>query len=170
MLVLFKMAVGLLANSIAIILDAVNNLSDVLSSSITIVGTKLASKAPDKKHPYGHGRIEYITSVIISVIVLLAGFTSIKESIEKIINPVKTNYTIYTIIIISAAIITKFILGRYVKGVGKKNQFAVARSLRFRRFIRRYTLLRHLSRRYNKYDMGLTARGYLRRAYIRYHH
>lgn len=119
-LVLFKMAVGLLANSIAIILDAVNNLSDVLSSSITIVGTKLASKAPDKKHPYGHGRIEYITSVIISVIVLLAGFTSIKESIEKIINPVKTNYTIYTIIIISAAIITKFILGRYVKGVGKK--------------------------------------------------
>lgn len=119
-LVLFKMAVGLLANSIAIILDAVNNLSDVLSSSITIIGTKLASKAPDKKHPYGHGRIEYITSVIISVIVLLAGITSIKESIEKIINPVKTNYSIYTIIIISAAIITKFILGRYVKAKGKK--------------------------------------------------
>lgn len=119
-LVLFKMAVGLVANSIAIILDAVNNLSDVLSSSITIVGTKLASKAPDKKHPYGHGRVEYITSVVISVIVLLAGITSMRESIEKIIHPVKTNYSIYTIIIISVAILAKFILGRYVKGTGKK--------------------------------------------------
>ncbi len=119
-LVLFKTAVGLLANSIAIILDAVNNLSDVLSSSITIIGTKLASKAPDKKHPYGHGRVEYITSVIISVIILLAGIASIKESIEKIIHPVKTNYSAYTLIIISVAIVTKLILGRYVKGVGKK--------------------------------------------------
>ncbi len=120
MLVGFKMAVGLLANSIAIILDAVNNLSDALSSLITIIGTKLASKAPDKKHPFGHGRIEYITSIIISVIVLLAGFTSIKESIEKIINPEATNYSIYSIIVISAAIITKFIIGKYVKGVGVK--------------------------------------------------
>lgn len=119
-LVLFKMAVGLLANSIAIILDAVNNLSDALSSTITIIGTKLASKAPNKKHPYGHGRIEYITSVIISVIVLLAGLTSIKESIEKIITPVKTNYSAYTIVIISVAIVAKFVLGSYVKSVGKK--------------------------------------------------
>lgn len=120
MLVGFKMAVGLLANSIAIILDAINNLSDALSSLITIIGTKLASKAPDKKHPFGHGRIEYITSIIISVIVLLAGLTSIKESIEKIINPEATNYSIYSIIVISAAIITKFIIGKYVKGVGVK--------------------------------------------------
>lgn len=119
-LVLFKMAVGLLANSIAIILDAVNNFSDALSSFITIIGTKLASKAPDKKHPFGYGRIEYLTSVIISVIVLLAGITSIRESIEKIIKPEATNYSIYSIIIISVAIITKFVIGRYVKGVGVK--------------------------------------------------
>ncbi len=119
-LVLFKMAVGFFANSIAIILDAVNNLSDVMSSSITIIGTKLASKAPDKKHPYGHGRVEYITSVVISVIILLAGIASIKESIEKIIHPVKTNYSVYTLVIISVAIVTKFVLGRYVKSVGKK--------------------------------------------------
>ena len=84
-LVAFKATIGLIANSIAIILDAVNNLTDVLSSIITIVGTKLANKAPDKKHPYGHGRIEYFTSVIIAVIVLIAGITAIKESFLKII-------------------------------------------------------------------------------------
>ena len=69
-LVGFKAVIGLLANSIAIITDAVNNLSDALSSIITIIGTKLAGKAPDEKHPYGYGRIEYATSLIVSVIVL----------------------------------------------------------------------------------------------------
>ena len=72
-LVIFKAIIGIIVNSIAIILDAVNNLTDVLSSVITIVGTKLANKAPDKKHPYGHGRIEYFTSLIIGIIVLFAG-------------------------------------------------------------------------------------------------
>ena len=81
-LVIFKAGIGFLVNSIAIILDAVNNLTDVLSSVITIAGTKLANKAPDKKHPYGHGRIEYFTAVIISVIILVAGVIAIKESIE----------------------------------------------------------------------------------------
>ena len=71
-LVILKAIVGFIANSIAIILDAVNNLTDALSSIITIVGTKLASKAPDKEHPYGHGRIEYFTSVIIAAIILIA--------------------------------------------------------------------------------------------------
>ena len=71
-LVIFKAAVGFIVNSIAIILDAVNNLTDALSSIITIIGTKLAGKAPDKEHPYGHGRIEYFTSVIIAAIILLA--------------------------------------------------------------------------------------------------
>lgn len=83
LLVIFKSAVGFMANSIAVMLDALNNLSDAMSSVITIVGTKLAGKLPDKEHPYGYGRIEYITSVIIAVIVLLAGFTSLKESMEK---------------------------------------------------------------------------------------
>ncbi|MBR1731711.1 MAG: cation transporter, partial [Ruminococcus sp.] len=119
-LVLFKMAVGLIANSIAIILDAVNNLSDALSSVITIIGTKLSGRRPDKKHPYGYGRIEYLTSVIISVIVLIAGITSIRESAVKIFAPEETNYSIYSIIIISVAIVTKFLVGRYVKGVGTR--------------------------------------------------
>lgn len=119
-LVLFKMTVGLIANSIAVILDAVNNLSDALSSIITIVGTKLAGKRPDKKHPYGYGRIEYLTSVIISVIVLLAGITSIRESIEKIFHPEAADYSVISLIIIAAAVIAKFLVGRYVKSVGKK--------------------------------------------------
>ena len=69
----FKAIVGLLANSIAIILDAVNNLTDCLSSIVTIVGTKLSSMEPDKKHPYGYGRIEYFSSIIISLIIIGAG-------------------------------------------------------------------------------------------------
>ena len=117
-LVIFKSTIGFLANSIAIILDAVNNLTDVLSSVITIVGTKLANKAPDKKHPYGHGRIEYFTSVIIAVIVLFAGITAIKESIMKIINPAETDYSLISLIIIAVAVLVKFFLGKHVKKVG----------------------------------------------------
>lgn len=119
-LVCFKAFVGLLANSIAIILDAVNNLSDALSSIITIVGTKLAGKAPDKKHPYGYGRIEYITSLIVSAIVLYAGITALVESIKKILNPVEVDYSTITLIILIASIIVKFALGLYVKKKGKE--------------------------------------------------
>ena len=116
----FKAFVGLLANSIAIISDAINNLSDALSSIITIIGTKLAGKAPDKKHPYGYGRIEYMTSLIVSGIVLYAGITSLVESIKKIIHPETSDYNIVTIIILVAGILVKFILGIYVKKKGKE--------------------------------------------------
>ena len=73
----FKAAVGIISNSIAVVLDAVNNLSDALSSVITIVGTKLAGKLPDKKHPLGYGRIEYLSAMIVSAIVLYAGITAL---------------------------------------------------------------------------------------------
>lgn len=116
----FKAFVGLLANSIAIVSDAVNNLSDALSSIITIVGTKLAGKAPDKKHPYGYGRIEYIASFIVSAIVLYAGITALVESIKKIIYPETSDYSIVTLVIIIAGIFVKFILGLYVKKKGKQ--------------------------------------------------
>ncbi len=119
-LVVFKATVGLIVNSIAIILDAVNNLSDAISSIITIIGTKLAGRKPDKEHPYGHGRIEYFASLIIAIIVFAAGATSGKESIEKIIHPVKADYTVASLIIIIVAIIIKFFLGRHVKKVGEK--------------------------------------------------
>ena len=116
----FKAFVGLLANSIAIISDAVNNLSDALSSIITIVGTKLAGKAPDKKHPYGYGRIEYMTSLIVSGIVLYAGITAMVESVKKIIHPEAADYSAITLVILIAGIIVKFVLGMYVKKKGKE--------------------------------------------------
>lgn len=118
-LVGFKATVGLLSNSIAIISDAVNNFSDALSSTITIIGTKLAGKAPDKKHPYGYGRIEYITSLIVSAIVLYAGITAFVESIKKIIVPEEVDYNITTLVILIAGIVVKFALGLYVKKKGR---------------------------------------------------
>lgn len=115
----FKAAVGLIANSIAVVLDAVNNLSDALSSVITIVGTKLAGKAPNKKHPYGYGRIEYMSQLIVAGIVLYAGITALVESIKKIIEPETADYSAVTLIVISAAIVVKLFLGLYVKKTGK---------------------------------------------------
>ena len=116
----FKAFVGMLSHSIAIISDAVNNLSDALSSIITIIGTKLAGKAPDKEHPYGHGRAEYITSLLVSAIVLYAGVTALIESVKKIIHPETPDYGTITLIILIAGIIVKFILGIYVKQKGKE--------------------------------------------------
>ena len=116
----FKAFIGLLANSIAIISDAVNNLSDALSSIITIVGTKLAGKSPDKKHPYGYGRIEYMTSLIVSVIVLYAGITALTESVKKIIHPEVADYSTITLMILIMGILVKFILGIYAKKKGQE--------------------------------------------------
>ena len=118
-LAVFKAVIGFLANSIAIISDAVNNLSDALSSIITIVGTKLAGKDPEKKHPYGYGRIEYMASLVVSGIVLYAGIATFVESIKKIIHPEKPDYTIISLIILIAGILVKCILGIYVKKKGK---------------------------------------------------
>ena len=120
LLAALKAAVGLASSSISIILDAVNNLSDALSSIITIIGIKLASKKPDKKHPYGHGRIEYISASVISAIVLYAGLAALKESVGKIIAPQIPNYSLYTIIVLAVAILVKIALGIYVKRVGTK--------------------------------------------------
>lgn len=115
-----KAIVGLASNSIAIILDAVNNISDAGSSLITIVGTKLAAKDPDKEHPFGYGRVEYLSAMIISVIVLYAGITSLVEAIKKIMNPVIPTYTTPSLIIVAVAVVVKIILGSYVKNVGLK--------------------------------------------------
>ena len=119
-LVGFKAVIGLMTNSIAIVLDAVNNISDAGSSLITIVGTKLAGKEPDKKHPFGYGRIEYLSAMIISVIVLYAGITSFVESVKQIIHPQTPDYNAVSLIIVGVAVVVKILLGRYVKGVGVK--------------------------------------------------
>lgn len=116
----FKAAIGVLSNSIAVILDAVNNLSDALSSVITIAGTKLAGKAPDKKHPLGYGRIEYLSAAIVSALVLYAGITSLVESVKKIIHPETPDYSMVSLIIIASAVVVKLVLGKYVKSQGEK--------------------------------------------------
>lgn len=119
-LAVFKAILGVFVNSIALILDAVNNLSDALSSIVTIIGEKFASKSPDKKHPMGYGRIEYLSSMVISALVLYAGITSLVECIKKIINPSQASYTRLSIFIIALAVIVKYILGKYVKKQGEK--------------------------------------------------
>lgn len=116
----FKATIGLLSNSIAILLDAVNNLSDVLSSVITIVGTKLAGKEADKKHPFGYGRVEYLSSLVIAVIVLYAGITSLTESVKKIFDPQVPEYYTVSLIIVGVAVLVKIVLGIYVKTTGQK--------------------------------------------------
>lgn len=119
LLAAFKAAVGVLASSIAIIMDAVNNLSDALSSVITIVGTKLSERPADRKHPFGFGRVEYFSAIIIAVIVLSTGITSLIESAKKIFNPTEPSYTTTTLIVIVVAIVVKLVLGQYVKRKGK---------------------------------------------------
>ncbi|MCR4717988.1 MAG: cation diffusion facilitator family transporter [Lachnospiraceae bacterium] len=116
----FKAAVGILSSSVAVVMDAVNNLSDALSSIITIVGTKLANKPADKKHPLGYGRIEFISAAVIALIVLYAGVTSFVESVKKIIHPITPDYSTAALVIIIVGIIVKVVLGSYVKGVGNK--------------------------------------------------
>lgn len=115
----FKAAVGSLSSSIAIVLDAVNNLSDALSSFITILGTKLAAKAPDRNHPYGHGRAEYLTTIVIAVIVLGAGLSSLKESIERIVHPEQPSYETAMLLIIAVAVVAKIVLGRHFEKRGQ---------------------------------------------------
>ena len=116
----FKAVVGLASNSIAIVMDAVNNVSDAASSVITIVGTKLAGKEPDRKHPFGYGRIEYLSAMVISILVLYAGVTAFVESVKKIIHPDTPDYSAVSLIIVGVAVVVKIFLGRYVKSVGEK--------------------------------------------------
>ncbi|MBO4354337.1 MAG: cation transporter, partial [Clostridia bacterium] len=122
LLAVFKAIVGLAANSIAVVLDAVNNLSDALSSVVTIIGTKLASRNPDKYHPMGHGRIEYLSALVVAAIVLYAGITAGVESVKKIITPETADYSTISLIIIGVAVVVKIAIGRFFTAQGKKAQ------------------------------------------------
>ena len=119
-LAVFKAVVGILSNSIAVTLDAVNNLSDAISSIITIVGTKLSNKKADREHPFGHGRIEYITTTVIAAIIMYAGISSLIKSIQDIMDPVTPDYSPLSLVIIAIAVLVKIILGHYVRSVGNR--------------------------------------------------
>lgn len=118
-LVAMKAIIGIITGSIALIVDAVNNLTDALSSIITIIGTKLSNKKPDRTHPYGHGRVEYVTSTIIGALILFAGGMAIYESIVSIIdhfqNGTMPEFTNISLIIISVAILIKLGLGIFYR-------------------------------------------------------
>ncbi|MBQ1820910.1 MAG: cation transporter [Clostridia bacterium] len=115
----FKAAIGLIAGAVSIVLDAVNNLTDALSSVITIVGVKLARKKPDQKHPFGYGRIEYFSAILIAAIILTAGVTSLIESVKKIFDPELPDFSVVSLVIIAVAIGVKIALGTYVKKQGE---------------------------------------------------
>lgn len=114
-----KTVMGVLAGSVSILTDAVNNLTDMMSAVVTLVGVKLAQKKPDRKHPHGHGRIEYIAGAVVGLIILGVGIGAAFESVPKIIRPEMANYSIWTIVIISVTVIAKLVYGKYLKKVGK---------------------------------------------------
>ncbi len=120
MLAVFKAIVGIIAGSIVVVLDALNNLSDVISSVVTIIGTKLAGKKPDKEHPLGHGRAEYIGTMLVAGIILYAGIIAGKESAERIFNKGEPDYSVLSLVIIAAAVVVKIVLGKYVSAKGRE--------------------------------------------------
>lgn len=117
-----KLLAGLLTNSISIIIDSVNNITDTISSVITLIGFKLANKRPDKNHPYGYARYEYVSGLFIALFMLLTGIIFAKESIIKIINPENLTITKTTFIILIIAIIGKSILLKIYKDYYKKTK------------------------------------------------
>ena len=119
-LALLKALVGMATHSIAITLDAVNNFTDAGSSVITIAGTKLASKKPDKKHPWGHGRIEYLSAMLLGALVLSAGISSLIEAVRKIIDPRTPEYSSVSLILVAICVLVKIFLGRYVTSAGRR--------------------------------------------------
>lgn len=127
LLSLGKFIAGLSVNSIAIIADAANNLSDAGSSVITMAGFKLAGQKPDPAHPFGHGRIEYISGLIVSMAILLMGFELLKTSVEKIFSPEETVFSIAAIVILCASIAVKLYIFFYNKKIAAKiNSSAMA--------------------------------------------
>lgn len=120
LLAAFKALIGFFTGSIAITMDAINNLSDAMSSFITVLGIHLATRPADKEHPFGHGRTEYISALIVAFVVLYAGVSAMVESVKAILNPTKADYSIVALVVVSAAILVKIILGMYYKKVGNE--------------------------------------------------
>ena len=120
LLFVIKLSVGLLSGSVAIMADAFNNLSDAASSIITIVGFKMANKPADAEHPFSHGRIEYITAMIVSFMVMLVGLQFVKTSFERIINPSPVAFEIIPFILLLVSIFFKVWLSKFNKTIGFK--------------------------------------------------
>ena len=120
LLFILKLTIGTLINSIAIISDAFNNLSDMGSSVVTMIGAKLSNQRPDAEHPFGHGRFEYISSLIVSFIIITMGFELVKSSFGKIINPVRPEFNIILLAVLGVSVIIKLWMHFAVKFLGRK--------------------------------------------------
>lgn len=115
-----KFLAGFISGSIAMTADAFNNLSDAGSSIISLIGFKLSGKKPDPGHPFGHGRIEYLAGLLVSAIIVVMGYEITKESIEEIIHPTETTFSLLAVIILAASILVKFYMAFYSRRIGKK--------------------------------------------------
>ena len=115
-----KISVGLLGSSLAIVADAFNNLSDAGSSVVTLVGFKLASAPPDEEHPFGHGRLEYLSALTVAALIMVAGFELLTSAVDKILNPVQSAHSWVTVVLLFAAIDIKVWLAAFNRGIGKR--------------------------------------------------
>ena len=114
-----KIVIGTLASSIAIVSEGINNATDAGSSFLTYVGTKLSGKHPDEKHPFGYGRIEYLTGMVVGILILYAGISMLKESIDGILHPSDMKVSMLMVLIVAGTAVTKFCLGMYTIKIGK---------------------------------------------------
>lgn len=120
LIAVLKVVVGTLTASIAIVSEGMNNASDVLTSVLTLLGTKMAGKRPDDKHPFGHGRIEYLTALVISVLILVTGIEMLTSSVKRIFEPRELSISYLSLLLIAISAAMKFALGTYTIKMGKK--------------------------------------------------
>lgn len=128
MLFLGKFLAGTISNSIAITADAFNNLSDAGSSFVTLIGFKLAGAKPDPEHPFGHGRMEYISGLVVAAAILLMAYELIRDSIHKIIHPEETEFSVLVVLILVVSILVKLYMSFYNRNIGKRIDSAAMRA------------------------------------------
>lgn len=123
-----KFLAGTISNSIAITADAINNLSDAGSSCVTLIGFKLAGAKPDPEHPFGHGRIEYVSGLVVAAAILLMAYELIRDSVVKIIHPEETEFSVLIVVILAVSILVKIYMFYYNNSIGKKIDSAAMRA------------------------------------------
>lgn len=121
-LVATKAVVGVMSGSVSVLTDAVNNLMDTLSATVTLVGTKWAQKKPDREHPHGHGRIEYVATTVIGVIILGVGVGAIGNNAPLILEPKVAEYSVASVVVIAVTVIAKLVFAQYVGRIGKETR------------------------------------------------
>ncbi|MBQ5765290.1 MAG: cation transporter [Clostridia bacterium] len=120
LLFIIKMIIFFISGSISVMADAFNNLSDIGSSAVTAIGYRLSEKPADKEHPFGHGRLEYMSAMVVAVLILLVGFELLKTSFDKIFNPEQLRFEVFSVIALAASVIIKFWMFLFNRKIGKK--------------------------------------------------